>query len=466
MRERKRIRLYFGNKIEQYRDDIIKDLAALVAIPSVCGKPVKNMPFGEKSAEALNCILQMAQNMGFATKNVGNYAGHAEYGTGEEIAAVLTHVDVVPAGEGWDTAPFALTQKGSLYFGRGVADDKGAAIIALYCLKALKDENVKGKRRLRAIFGTGEEISSCDLAEYFKSEPMPVMGFTPDSDYGICNREKGILRIDITGTSDSAILNKFSAGTVVNAVPDKASALITCTGEHFSQLIKESKESKGNFIIEKTLSGAAIRSTGVASHAMQPQNGLNAAAYLIELLNKVFSKADLGTFFTFLCENIGTEFDGASLGVQQSDEPSGDLTVNIGIVRFTADFACASLDIRYPVTSDGNKIISVIQSCVEKAGLSMKVTAHNPPLYLSETSPLISLLQDSYEAITGQKAELYATGGGTYARELHGNGVAFGPIFQNEPDRHLHNADENIDINQFMVHAQICLEAMYRMLTQ
>ena len=57
----------------------------------------------------------------------------------------------------------------------------------------------------------------------------------------------------------------------------------------------------------------------------------------------------------------------------------------------------------------------------------------------------------------------YSTGGGTYARELGGKGVAFGPFFPDEPDRRLHNTNENSDIDRFMLHAQICLEAMYHM---
>lgn len=458
--------MYFGDKIDKYRDDILKDVATLVAIPSVCSEPEENMPMGKMSAEALNCILQMAQNMGFSTKNVGNYAGHAEYGTGEEVAAVLTHVDVVPAGDGWDTPPFTLTQKGNLYFGRGTADDKGEAIVALYCLKALKDENVQGKRRLRTIFGAGEEINSGDLDAYFKSEQMPIMGFTPDSEYGICNREKGIMHFDIKSANDSAVVYQFHAGTVINAVPDKASAHIVCTGDQFFELVQESKKSKGSFVIEKTLDGAAICSTGVASHAMQPQAGLNAATYLIELLAKVFSKEDLGSFLTFLNQKVGTELNGASLGIQQSDEPSGELTLNIGIVNITAESASAGFDIRYPVTVDGKEIIHTVQSSAEKAGLTMQLSENKLPLFLPEDRPFIKLLQDAYFAVTGEKAEVYATGGGTYARGLNGNGVAFGPFFPDEPDRRLHNSNENIDIDRFMVHARICLEAMYRMLTQ
>ena len=46
-------------------------------------------------------------------KKISNIAGHIEYGEGSEIAAVLAHVDVVPAGDGWSTEPFALTEKDS-----------------------------------------------------------------------------------------------------------------------------------------------------------------------------------------------------------------------------------------------------------------------------------------------------------------------------------------------------------------
>ena len=42
---------------------------------------------------------------------------------------------------------------------------------------------------------------------------------------------------------------------------------------------------------------------------------------------------------------------------------------------------------------------------------------------------------------------------------------AFGPVFPGE-ENHLHDADEFIEIEKFMLHAQICLEAMFRMATQ
>ena len=169
----------FGEKILRYQEDILRDLAELIRIPSVRSQAEPGMPFGRESTRALQAVLAMAERLGLTVKNVDNYAGHAEYGQGEETAAVLAHVDVVPAGEGWETDPFTMVIKDGCCYGRGTADDKGEAIVALYCLKALKDENVPARRRLRVVFGAGEETGSEDLAYYYSKEPLPVMGFTP-----------------------------------------------------------------------------------------------------------------------------------------------------------------------------------------------------------------------------------------------------------------------------------------------
>ena len=94
-----------GEKILEYMDEIKNDLNELISIRSVSCE-------GDKLPEkALDYIFGRAEEMGFEVKKTGNIAGHIEYGSGEEIAAVLAHVDVVPAGEGWSVEPFALTEK-------------------------------------------------------------------------------------------------------------------------------------------------------------------------------------------------------------------------------------------------------------------------------------------------------------------------------------------------------------------
>jgi len=458
--------LGFGKNIIKYKDDILKGLARMVSIPSVCSQAEPGKPFGPESANALQLILKMAQDMGFATKNVGNYAGHAEYGNGSEIAAAVVHVDVVPAGDGWKTDPFSLTRRGNLYFGRGTADDKGAAVVALYCLKALKDAGVTGKRKVRVIFGAGEEIASNDLEMYFNKEPMPDMAFTPDSEYGVCNREKGILRVRISKAGNpSPVVRSFTAGTVVNAVPGMAEAIVEDTGGLLEKLKAAAEQiPSGKFNFEKSADNIKITSIGKACHAAQPQEGINAAGLLVDLMAKVLPENELGMFLSFMHQNIGMETDGASMGVKMSDGPSGPLTLNLGLVRINAALSSITVDIRYPVTCKGSDIVGTIRRKAEQAGLSAEKILENAPLYFPADHPIVHLLQDAYKEVKGAPAKLYATGGGTYAREIPGKAVAFGPLFKDEPDRGLHNANENINIDRFMEHAQICLEALYRMM--
>ena len=98
----------------ELRNIIAKDRDAIVAslVDSVRFRSLKTSsdgpgaPFGRGIADALEHVLALAQSMGFQTRNVDGYAGHAEYGTGQDIVAVLVHLDVVPAGGEWTFAPY------------------------------------------------------------------------------------------------------------------------------------------------------------------------------------------------------------------------------------------------------------------------------------------------------------------------------------------------------------------------
>ncbi len=457
--------MLFGDRILAYKDEIFRDIKELVSIPSCAVPQSGEYPCGEEAARALQWILSRAKEMGLETVNIDNAAGHAQYGEGPEVAAVLTHVDVVPAGDSWSSDPFCAVERDGKLYGRGVADDKGSAVVSLYCLKALKDAGVIGKRRLRAIFGAGEECGMNDMSRYFASQELPVMAFTPDAEYGICNREKGILQIEVSApTHDGTTLTAFRAGTVVNAVPDKANALLDCTEMEDHQLQRLADAKEGKFIFHYTLDGMMVQSTGVSSHAMEPEKGFNAATHLIRLLASNFGHTVLGSLCAFIDDAIDLETNGLSLGIRQRDKESGPLTVNVGVVDIGPNHAKALLDIRYPVTADGDKILQTVERRAQRDGLSVKVLNHNKPLYVPEHTSLIILLKDAYQSVFGNPAKLYATGGGTYARQLQGKGVAFGPVFEGQ-DFRLHQSDEYIDMESFLLHAQICLEAMYRMFT-
>lgn len=450
----------FGKNILNYKDDILRDLDTLVKIRSVSANDKENCQ------KALDFVLERAEQMGFAVKNVGGFAGHIQLGNTGRLGAVVTHLDVVDAGENWTYPPFELTRKNGRIYGRGVADDKGAAIVSLYCLKALKDFGVEGENTLRAIFGTSEEIGMEDLEHYFESEQRPDISFTPDSSYGICRSEKGILQLEIySERHDGTVLTEFCAGNAINAVPDSAYALFDCSENDDHQLLRFADAKEGDFEFKYTIDGEMIISRGKAAHACEPQKGFNAASALVSLLCAQFGPSELGSVCGFINSKISTETDGRSLEIKMSDDVSGELTVNLGRVRISENGASAELDIRYPATVNGSTVAWRVRREAEKEGLKMRVINHNHPLNISDDSRIMKLLSHAYGEIVGNPPRLYSTGGGTYARRLGENSAAFGPVFEDD-DCRMHNCDESLDEEKFFLHAQICLQAMYEMYTE
>lgn len=80
--------------LRAHADELIESLAALIRIPSVEGTPEDGAPYGREVARCL------CERLGFRTGNMDHRIGWCEYGEGEEMIAVLGHLDVVPAGDG------------------------------------------------------------------------------------------------------------------------------------------------------------------------------------------------------------------------------------------------------------------------------------------------------------------------------------------------------------------------------
>lgn len=451
--------MLFGDNILKYKDELLRDINMLISLESVDGVR------GEECVKAMEFMLKRAADFGLHGERIGEKCAHITLGEGGKDCAVLSHLDVVPAGNNWSVNPYALTERDGRLFGRGIIDDKGASVVSLYCLRALKEAGVIGNNRLRVIYGIAEETGMTDMDEYFSKQPLPDMAFTPDSDYGICRAEKGILHLEIsTPLNEAKVLSQFHSGKAVNAVPDIAYVMLDSSDYDEQTLMRLADASDGNFEFNYTIDGLMIISRGKAAHACEPEKGKNAAAQLIDLITHAYDVVDIGSLCSFIDYAINNETNGMSLGIKMSDEVSGALTVNLGIVNIEDNTAGAKLDIRYPVTADSECVLKNLRAVAEHSGISVKVIHHEPPLYIEDGSELMNILSDAYESVTGEKPELYSTGGGTYARKLQGRGVAFGPAFKDDVVN-MHNADESVDREKFFLHAQICLEAMYRLFT-
>ena len=129
----------FQNYIISQKQNIIGSLCDLISYPSVSQETSSPpFPFGKDCSDCLKYFLNLADSLGFRTKNIDNYCGFAEFGEGTELLGIVGHLDVVPAiDEDWSYLPFTPTISHGRIYGRGAIDDKGPVIACLYAMKAV-----------------------------------------------------------------------------------------------------------------------------------------------------------------------------------------------------------------------------------------------------------------------------------------------------------------------------------------
>ncbi len=230
-------------------------------------------------------------------------------------------------------------------------------------------------RRVRILFGTDEETGTRDVDHYLSLEQPPVSGFTPDADFPVVFAEKGIYWFVFEkqippGTSGTRLLS-LTGGTAPNVVPESASALIhspdpariVTACEKFSQ-------STGYTITAVEHDGlAGIHSEGLSAHASTPEEGKNAIMQLIAFLDTLeLDPPDLADTIRFFSRVIDMETSGRSFGLELSDEPSGSLTLNVGMLALQDNLLSLTIDIRHPVTIPDNVIPDLIHARSRSTG--------------------------------------------------------------------------------------------------
>lgn len=449
-------------KILEMKEDIVKSVQQCVKIKSVENLNEGGTPFGTGVQEALEFCLELSEDFGFDVKNLDNKIGYAQYGNGEEMIAILGHLDVVPEGDGWTYNPYdAQVHNGKIY-GRGTTDDKGPTVGAIYALKAIKDLNIPLKKRVRIIFGLNEETGSECVKHYIDiGEEIPVAGFTPDAEYPIINGEKGIVTCEykknINQKNEKVILKSINGGIAPNVVPEYAKAEVVADKDTreklkvIAQNIKEIKiEEKEEFII--------IKSYGVSAHGSIPEKGKNAISHLLLFLENINFDKDVREFIKFMNKYIGLNTTGEKLGIFLEDDISGKFVFNLGKINGNEEEINVSINMRYPVTKNYEDFRNIFESKMNEGKFIEVFTRHKKSIYISPKTDFIKKLQKVYEEKMGEKAELISIGGGTYAKSMP-NIVAFGPIFKGQPMVE-HKPDEYIDINELIKNIQIMAAAI------
>ena len=448
------------------KDEMIDALSKLIQKKSVRTAPEGNMPFGSDVQMALEYFLDLGASMGFTTKNIDNYAGYVEYGTGEEMLGILCHLDVVPEGENWSYPPFGGTVTEDKIYGRGAIDNKGPAIASLYAMKALKDAGYVPNKRIRLICGTNEESGSACMAYYIAHEEIPTLSFSPDADFPVIHGEMGIAVFELASTftdkvcDDGVQILTLEGGQAANMVPDHSEVLLT-DSQPIKHILDAYNETKNTQLKYEVLPDQRIKITahGISAHASTPEKGKNAISQLITYLDLIdLQVGDAANFIRFLARNIGMDTTGEHMGINFKDEYN-PLVLNLGVIQMDAHSGKATINIRYPITLEEETLHTAIKKSLEGTHITIENWFCAKPLYFEPTHPLVETLMKVYREKTGDyDAKPITIGGGTYARALP-NAVAFGALFPDQEDT-MHQKDEYMGIEAFVLMTEIYAQAL------
>lgn len=397
-------------KLEDLRNKIDKNmvyyqtlLKKVIKIPSVKGEPLAQAPFGKQPRKVLQQVLIIAEQLGLKTKQLNDQVGWAEL-TGESVdyVAALGHLDVVAApAQGWKTDPFDLAIKDDYMYGRGVLDNKGPIMGALFALALLKEEGFKPKQSIRVIFGTDEESGSRDMKTYNLSENPPIAGFTPDGKYPVVYAERGMLGLSLTtDISDNSDVNlsEVSGDFSASYIPDKAK-------------IKFSSGEIKDYFGKKSPSNA-------------PDLGENALLKLA--VEQQSLSGQLGEVMNWLYRATA-DTSGKKINISFTGKSSGKLQCSVYGMLFSKHQSKICFSIRYPIELTKQKLLDRLKKQMPSES-QLTIVREVAPLYHSPNMLMIKIMQQVYEDVTGQDGSPVTTTGITYARFLS-NIVAFGPSF-------------------------------------
>lgn len=169
-------------------------LRELVAIPSVSGEEEAVARHVEAVASA--CGLPVIRDaVGVSVRIPGRAPG--------PTLALVSHLDVVPAGGGWTRKPFDPVIEGDRLYGRGSGDAKASVAAMLSAAADVAGAGGPVRGDLLLLFGLGEETKHTSMpALVGRAGPIDaaIVGEPTDLDLAIAQR--GLMMVDLIARGD------------------------------------------------------------------------------------------------------------------------------------------------------------------------------------------------------------------------------------------------------------------------
>lgn len=468
----------FCKRVERWVDaherEILEEVKKLVSIESVAQLDSEVKPYGQGCRRVMEEYCRLARRLGYTTISYDDRVIRVDTDelVGTPGLGVWNHLDVVPAGPDWRYEPYRPMEVNGLLIGRGVRDNKGPAVAALYAVKCLKELGAAPKYKLSLYAGLEEETKMSDI--HWMQEnggEFAKVNLVLDSRFPVCYGEKGMLNVKMANSKQlSERILKLQGGDSGNSVPARAKLCVRvpeaigCAGlaKRLAARVPEWLSVTG---AEEVLT---IEAKGISKHSAHPEGSVNA---LYRLFAAVSGKADgcetladalLGILgaetMELLAEEERLTFGsfGEGLGIETEDEISGKLTCVAISATLQEGICTVSFNIRYPILLKApDSLIEGVKKRVEGSDFRLICAEGKRPGYFSKEHPLIQSLMRSYNSYMGEEREPFTIAGGTYAKLLP-NGFGYGFRIVPEPsypeglipEGHggNHAADEAVDI--------------------
>lgn len=442
-------------------DELVEALAPLIAAESTRSEAKPGKPFGEGPALALERAMELTKHWGFRTENHEGYVGTADLNDREDGLHILAHLDVVGAGDGWDTNPYCLVRDGDLIYGRGTDDDKGPLVAALLGMRCVRELGLPLTKNAKLIMGTDEESGSEDIAHYYANHPFAPYALSPDADFPVTNIEKAHYSPRFSASWEKTVspgvrVLALDGGIRVNVAPANCTCLVENADRTQLEVVLERVSGETGVSLTAVYEGntAKITAVGVQAHASTPDEGKNAITATLQALCALPLAQGAAEKTVQQLHELFPYGDnrGKALGIAMEDAVSGCLTLTFSMVHLDSTGFWGIFDSRDPLCATEENTCHVTEAKMAAFGWECKGSL-GPAHAVDGESDFIKVLLNAYETYTGRKGYCEAIGGGTYVHEIPG-GVAFG-AGEHDFDSHLHGANERARISQLLKTAMI-----------
>jgi succinyl-diaminopimelate desuccinylase len=465
----------------RYGDDVRRELATLVACKSFDNIVDRNIDNPEVR-KALDVVADLATRLGlqvhnhdYATLRVTLPAAGAA--AGQPAVAVWTHADVPrPVEHKWLSPPWTLTEREERWFGLGVYDGKGPAVVNLFAMRALRDAGLRLSRPVVLLVSTsGEQYAGDAATDVATLSPRPAVVLAAAGSFPYATGELGHLVARVSSTRGMKsrpgiqpgefFVHKIECYPGISTVPMEVRTWVryetplntnnpsgVMVNEKWRPVIERFQKEHPTSIYETyiqddTLHFFAYGHPRHVQHADQAENSVyNTAGALLSL--PLYRKSSAADVLLWIQEGLQRDPSGKAVGLDHSDpEMGGSWVVPVGFDRLGEEVTVL-VDIRWPVGRDAawvrERFAAALASFDAKHGTKLRLEwepGGHEPAQITPPPAIAAALDEAAMLATGEAMPPAAVVAAS-ARLLPAT-IPFGPEWP-RGDMHGHVLDESI----------------------